>query len=207
MTSQKPHFKVGVDEAGRGCLAGPIFAAAVVLNPKRPIPELADSKALTPLQRESLEKQIKANALAFAIAYADVKEIDRRGIEWANRIVFTRAVKSLLRASPFLTCGDITVRIDGSRRALRLGLPQELIKGGDRFIDEISAAGILAKTARDRYVVSQMHTRFPQYGFDRHKGYATRQHYDALSKWGPSRVHRLSFNLRGYQEGADHPSA
>lgn len=192
----------GVDEAGRGCLAGPIYAAAVVLDPGLPIPGLADSKLLTADEREALEARIRRDALAWGVASASVREIDQRGIEWANRIAFTRAVRDLLRRAPHISPKSLLVQIDGNRTALRLGLPQEAIVDGDFLLPAVSAASILAKTARDRYVVEVMHARFPQYGFDRHKGYATPQHLRALSAWGPSPFHRMSFRVRALEATA-----
>lgn len=186
----------GVDEAGRGCLAGPIYAAAVVLDPNHPIEGLADSKALGPGRRFVLEQEIKRSALAYGIAFASVDEIDGRGIEWANRIAFTRSIRDLLRRFPSVDPEGLSVVIDGNRRAIRLGLRQETLIGGDRSEPAISAASILAKTARDRYAVEVMHRRFPQYGFDRHKGYATAFHIEQIAKWGPSPIHRMSFNVR-----------
>jgi len=187
------HRFVGVDEAGRGCLAGPIFAAAVILDPQAPIEGLADSKLLRPSAREALAQEIKAKALAWGVAMASVREIDGRGIDWANRIAFTRAVRDLLRRSPGIDACELLVLIDGTRPARRLGLRQETIVDGDRIHEPIAAASILAKTARDRYAVDVMHARYPQYGFDRHKGYGTREHLAALRKWGPSPFHRMSF--------------
>lgn len=192
----------GVDEAGRGCLAGPIFGAAVVLDQRRPIPDLADSKRLTPAAREKLFDEICDRALAFGIAFASEREIDDRGIEWANRMVFTRSVKALLRGNRFIDPKQVSVYIDGNRRAYRLGLVQYTIIGGDQIEPAIQAASILAKVSRDRYVLSHLHRSFPQYGFDRHKGYATKQHLLAIKKWGPTPFHRLSFRLPGGQEEA-----
>jgi len=189
-----PVHVCGVDEAGRGCLAGPIFAAAVILDPSQPIEGLADSKALSPERRFALEAEVKRRALAYGIASAGVKEIDRNGIDWSNRIAFTRAVRELLRRFPDVDPHSLLVLIDGTRPALRLGLAQVTVKGGDRSEPAISAASILAKTARDRYVVEVMHPRFPQYEFDRHKGYGTRSHIEAIRRWGPSPVHRMSFS-------------
>lgn len=191
----------GVDEAGRGCLAGPIFAAAVVLDPNSPIEGLADSKRLVESRRFALEGKIKRAALAYGIASASVYEIDRRGIEWSNRIAFTRAVRDLLRRFPNIDAQRLTVLIDGNRRAMRLGLRQRTVVGGDGLVPAIAAASILAKTARDRYVVEVMHRAFPQYAFDRHKGYATRAHLEQIAKWGPSPVHRVSFKFGQKGEG------
>lgn len=196
-------YYCGVDEAGRGSLAGPIFAAAVILDPARPIAGLTDSKSLSARRREELAEEIRSRALAVGIAWATVREIDTRGIEWANRIAFTRAVRALLRAAPSLEPKALRLRIDGNRPAWRLGLEQELIVGGDASVAEISAASILAKTARDRYVVERLHATYPHYGFDRHKGYATRLHREAILAWGPTPHHRRSFQLFGRPKGIE----
>lgn len=200
---RKAVYSCGVDEAGRGCLAGPLFAAAVILDPARPIAGLADSKRLSAKRREELSEEIRTHALGFGIAWATVREIDARGIEWANRIAFTRAVRALLRAAPQFDPSTLRLRIDGNRRAWRLGLEQELIVGGDASVAEISAASILAKTARDRFVVETVHPAYPHYGFDRHKGYATRLHREAILAWGPTPHHRRSFDLFGRSKGME----
>lgn len=196
-------WTVGVDEAGRGCLAGPIFAAAVLLDPERPIVELNDSKRLPPGTRERLSREIRERALAWGVAWATVREIDQRGIEWANRIAFSRAVRALLRRVPQVPPGRLVVYIDGTRRALRLGLPQVTVAGGDRTHAAIAAASILAKTARDRFVLETMHARYPQYGFDQHKGYATARHLEALRAWGPCPYHRMSFRPLAEASGGE----
>lgn len=204
MGREHAHLLVaGVDEAGRGCLAGPIFAAAVILDPEAPIEGLADSKVLTSSQREALALLIKERALAWGVAMATVREIDTRGIEWANRIAFTRAVRELLRRAPSVDPRALCVQIDGTRRAWRLGLKQVTIVDGDRTHAPIAAASILAKTSRDRYVIETMHARFPQYGFDRHKGYATAEHLAAIRAWGPSPFHRMSFRPLRQAAGED----
>mgnify|MGYP001248379321 CR=1 FL=1 len=194
---QGGQLSCGVDEAGRGCLAGPIFAAAVILDPRRPVEGLADSKSLSPVRREELFEEIRSKALAYGVAWATVKEIDARGIEWANRIAFSRAVRALLRSAPWIDRQALVLRIDGNRPALRLRIPQELIPGGDASVAEIAAASILAKCSRDRYVVRTLHAAYPEYGFDRHKGYATRAHREAIRTWGPTPHHRMSFCLAG----------
>lgn len=186
-------YVIGVDEAGRGCLAGPIFAAAVILPSPIGLAEISDSKRLTARQREIMAEEIKARALAWAVAWASPREIDRRGIDWANRIVFTRAIRQLQSFLP-LDRRRMHVLVDGVRPALRCPLPQTTIKRGDEQSLSIGAASILAKTSRDRYCVEIMHARYPQYGFDRHKGYATRDHKRALQEWGPSKEHRHSFS-------------
>lgn len=185
----------GVDEAGRGCLAGPLFAAAVILDKDRAISFLADSKHLSPKRREEIALEIREKALAFGIGVASWKEIDVRGIEWANRIAFSRAVRDLLKRNDNrINPKEIFVCIDGNRTALRLGIRQVTLPGGDKTVPEISAASILAKTSRDRWVIEYLHRRYPHFGFDAHKGYATKQHIAALQAWGPTPYHRQSFS-------------
>lgn len=174
----------GVDESGRGPLAGPVFAACVVLNPARPIEGLADSKTLSEQARDRLTVLIKENSLAWAISSASVREIDRLNILQASLLAMRRAVKSLS-----LVPGRVLV--DGNHRP-RLSYPVTAIVRGDSLVPEISAASIIAKTARDAEMVA-LHRRFPHYGFDRHKGYSTEQHIEALRIHGASVVHRRSF--------------
>lgn len=194
-------WRCGVDEAGRGSLAGPLFAAAVVLDPARPIDGLRDSKSLTPAERERLYDEIIGRALAYGIACATAREIVARGVEWANRIAFTRSVRAMLKRFPY-DPGRLIVQIDGNRRAHRLGLRQTLVVRGDQTVAEIAAASILAKVSRDRFVVDHLHPRFPQYGFDRHKGYATRAHRAALLAYGPTSEHRVSWRLMAEEVAA-----
>lgn len=187
-------FICGIDEAGRGCLAGPLFAAAVILDKTDPVSFLDDSKKLTPNRREHIADEIRQKALGFGIGIASVREIDERGIEWANRIAFTRAVRDLFKRNQVdIHKDNLLVCIDGTRSALRLGLSQLTIPGGDGIVPEISAASILAKTSRDRWVLENLHRRFPHFGFDSHKGYATKHHVTALRQWGPTPFHRQSF--------------
>jgi len=174
----------GVDEAGRGPLAGPIFAACVVLDPLRPVEGLADSKLLSAAQREQLATVIRERALCWAGAQASVEEIDTLNILRASLLAMQRAVDKL-------TLEPAEVLVDGNRcPALRF--PARAVVGGDRSVPEISAASILAKTARDAVMV-ELHRLYPDYGFDRHKGYPTRAHIDALRRCGVSPVHRRSF--------------
>lgn len=175
----------GVDEAGRGPLAGPVYAAAVILNPEFPISGLADSKRLSEKRREQLTLEIKERALSWAIARAEVEEIDRINILQASLLAMRRAVESL-------QCTPAEVLVDGSH-CPKLQIPVRAIVKGDSSVPEISAASILAKTARDADMMA-MHQQFPQYGFDRHKGYPTAQHMDALRKYGASIIHRVSFS-------------
>ncbi|MBA2659022.1 MAG: ribonuclease HII [Nitrosospira sp.] len=174
----------GVDEAGRGPLAGPVFAACVVLNPDYRIEGLADSKVLSEVQRNKLTLAIKTHSMAWAIASASVKEIDRINILQASLLAMKRAVESLSFVPD-------RVLVDGNHSP-RLRFPVSTVVRGDSLIPEISAASILAKTARDAVMVA-LHQRFPHYGFDRHKGYSTEQHIAALQVHGASSVHRRSF--------------
>ena len=174
----------GVDEAGRGPLAGPVVAAAVVLNPRKKIEGLADSKILTPIARERLFQEIRQKALAWSYARATVAEIDQLNILHATMLAMQRAVLRL-PITPEL------VLVDGNRCPL-LPYQSKAIIGGDAIEPAISAASIVAKVIRDRMmaVLDRFH---PQYGFKQHKGYGTKMHLEAISKHGPSRVHRRSF--------------
>lgn len=174
----------GVDEAGRGPLAGPVFAAAVILDAGRPIDGLADSKLLAPRERESRARDIRDRALAWAVASASVEEIDALNILRASLLAMERAV-ALLAVQPD------EVLVDGLHRP-RLTIPVRTIVKGDATVAAISAASILAKVARDDEMRA-LHRRHPQYGFDRHKGYPTRAHLAALREYGVSAVHRRSF--------------
>lgn len=174
----------GVDEAGRGPLAGPVYAAAVILAPNRPIDGLADSKKLSAKKRERLALEIRTHAIAWAIAEASVEEIDHLNILNATLLAMTRAVSRLVPQ-------PLEVLVDGNR-CPKLALPARAIIGGDATVAEISAASILAKTARDAFML-KLHAEYPQYGFDRHMGYGTALHMDALKMHGPSPCHRRSF--------------
>jgi ribonuclease HII len=174
----------GVDEAGRGPLAGPVYAAAVILDPARPIPGLADSKKLSAANREELDQAIRTHALAWALGIATVEEIDALNILQASLLAMQRAVASLTMA-PHLAL------VDGNR-APTLKCSVRTIVGGDATEPAISAASILAKVARDAEM-QVLHARYPGYGFDRHKGYPTAAHVEALNELGVSPVHRRSF--------------
>ncbi|MDP2793983.1 MAG: ribonuclease HII [Sulfurisoma sp.] len=189
----------GVDEAGRGPLAGPVYAAAVILDPLRPIAGLDDSKKLSERSRERLEIEIKQKALAWSVAFASVEEIDTLNILQATLLAMRRAVDGLaIRPTEAL--------IDGNR-CPRLDIPARAIIGGDATVAEISAASILAKTARDAEM-RRLHERFPQYGLDRHKGYGTAAHLAALAAHGPACFHRRSFApVRQLLEGNAPPGA
>ena len=174
----------GVDEVGRGPLAGAVVTAAVILDPGRPIAGLRDSKALTPARREALAEVIRAQALAWALGRAEVEEIDRLNILWATLLAMERAVLALP------VCPD-RVLVDGDR-CPAVPFPVEAVVGGDASVPCISAASILAKVTRDRELV-ELDALYPGYGFARHKGYPTREHLEALARLGPSPVHRRSF--------------
>jgi ribonuclease HII len=176
----------GVDEAGRGPLAGPVFAAAVILDPARPIEGLRDSKKLTEARRDELAPLIKAHALAWAIAECSHTEIDTLNILQATMLAMRRAVEQLA------TVPTIAL-IDGNRcPQLATHIRAHAVVEGDDKVHAISAASILAKTARDAALVA-LHATYPQYAFDQHKGYSTALHLARLREHGPSPVHRRSF--------------
>lgn len=174
----------GVDEAGRGPLAGPVVAAAVILDPDNPIDGLDDSKRLTARKREHLATQIRKSALAFSVAEASAEEIDEINILQATLLAMTRAV-SALAVTPE------NILVDGNRLP-RWPYRAEAVVGGDRLVPAISAASILAKTVRDAWAES-VHEQWPDYGFDRHKGYPTVAHLEAIRRFGILPVHRRSF--------------
>lgn len=174
----------GVDEAGRGPLAGPVIAAAVILDPARPLPGLRDSKQLSAPRRERLYGEIVATALAWSIGRAEVEEIDRINILQATLLAMQRAVTGLQPAAEFAV-------IDGNR-CPALPVPARAIVRGDSRVAAISAASILAKVARDREMV-ELDRRYPGYGLAQHKGYPSKAHIAALEVLGPSPQHRRSF--------------
>ncbi len=174
----------GVDEAGRGPLAGPVYAACVILGKDHCIEGLDDSKKLSASKRSLLAMAIKNHAKAWAIASASVKEIDQFNILRASLLAMKRAVESL-------TVIPDQVLVDGIHSPT-LSYPVRAIIRGDSLIPEISAASILAKTERD-LEMQRLHANFPYYGFDQHKGYPTRKHLVALERYGPSEIHRKSF--------------
>ena len=180
----RPVVIAGVDEAGRGPLAGPVVAAAVVLHPRRPVHGLADSKRLTARARARLDTIIRARAWSLAVASASVEEIEQFNILRASLLAMRRAVKAL---SPAPT----RVLVDGNR-VPDLDCEVRSIVSGDALVPEISAASIIAKVARDREMVC-LDRRYPEYGFASHKGYPTRAHRLALERHGPCPAHRRSF--------------
>lgn len=179
-----PGLVAGVDEAGRGPLAGPVVAAAVILDELNPIKGLADSKQLSAARRAALYDEIRARALCCSVAEASVQEIDTLNILHATMLAMRRAVQGL-RLKP------AKVLVDGNRLP-PLDVLAEAIVQGDAKVQAISAASILAKVTRDR-MLEALHAQHPQYGFDRHKGYGTAQHLAALRDHGPLPVHRRSF--------------
>ena len=184
MTQTPLALVCGVDEAGRGPLAGPVYAAGVILDPARPIRGLADSKQLTPERREVLAARIRERALAFAVASASVEEIDTLNILQATLLAMRRAVAGLALAPH-------EVVVDGNQSP-GVDFPTRTIVGGDATVRAISAASILAKTSRDAYMV-ELHALRPEYGFHQHKGYSTPEHLDALRRFGACEFHRRSF--------------
>jgi ribonuclease HII len=174
----------GTDEVGRGCLAGPVVAGAVMLHPDRHIPGVCDSKAVPAVERERLYDEILAHAVAWAVAAADPAEIDRINIHQASLRAMQRAIL-MLAPLPDIVLVD-------AFRVPDLPMAQRGVLHGDRRCSAIAAASIVAKVTRDRMML-ELHSRDPRYGFDRHKGYATADHLDAVARFGYSDVHRRSF--------------
>jgi ribonuclease HII len=178
----------GVDEAGRGALAGPVVAAAVVVAPEDASAVLwgrvRDSKLLTPAQREALEPEIQARALAWAVAAADAATVDRIGIAGASRLVMQQAIAALQPPPDYLLVDWV--------RLPQVPIPQRSQPKADRDIVSVAAASILAKVQRDRWMVA-LDEQYPQYGFAGHKGYGAASHLAALDRWGPCPEHRRSF--------------
>ena len=183
--TQETTWVCGVDEAGRGPLAGPVFAASVILGSNYLIQGLKDSKLLSEKKRQSLSLLIKQQAKAWSIASASVNEIDQLNILQASLLAMKRAVEKLpIAPTVVLVDGKQLPRLDGDIRA---------IVNGDRLVPEISAASILAKTARDTEMI-KLHEHFPAYGFNQHKGYPTQAHFEAIQKYGICEIHRKSFS-------------
>ena len=189
MPSDRELLTCGVDEAGRGPLAGPVYAAAVILDPKRRVNGLDDSKVLDARRREVLAARIKERAIAWSIAFSTVEEIDRLNIFHASMLAMRRAVAGLCVPPKHAL-------IDGNSRPPGLACPATAIVDGDAKEKCISAASILAKTARDSEMTA-LHDKYPQYGFDKHKGYGTPEHLEALGRVGPCEIHRKSFYAVG----------
>ncbi len=189
----------GLDEAGRGALFGPVFAAAVVLDPDRPIRGLDDSKELTPERREVLAPRIRERAIAWAVAAADAFEIDRFNILQAARLAMRRAVQQLRAPCDYLLVDAVKVDV---------ALPQKALIHGDALCFSIAAASILAKVARDA-ALTEWDRVFPEYGLAHNKGYSTPEHIEALERIGPTTLHRFSFepvrNVSKYQAWTGYP--
>ena len=177
-------FVAGVDEVGRGCLAGPVVAAAVILDSERPIAGLRDSKKLTPHRREELALEIKEKALAWSVAEVGPEVIDEINILQATLMAMKRAVEGLKISPDF-------VRVDGNRLPHWKWMSEAIVKGDD-LVPEISAASIIAKTTRDACMV-KMSERYPQYGFEHNVGYGTEDHIQALKACGVTPIHRKTF--------------
>jgi ribonuclease HII len=186
----------GVDEAGRGPLAGPVVAAAVILDPEHPIAGLADSKKLSASRRARLEREIQAHALCWAVGRAEVEEIDRINILQASLLAMQRAVAAL-------SVQPGRVLVDGNQ-CPRLPMAVEAVVKGDQTVAAISAASILAKEARDRELV-ELDTRYPGYGLAAHKGYPTKTHLEALQRLGVTEVHRRSYGPVARLLGGEKP--
>lgn len=187
MKSLRMHHETllaGVDEVGRGPLAGPVVAAAVILDPAKPIEGLADSKKLSEKKREQLAEQIREHAMAWSLGRAEVEEIDRINILQASLLAMQRAVEGL-------TVTPHKALVDGNKLP-RLSCPAEAIVGGDNTVEVISAASIIAKVARDREMV-ELDAIYPGYGLAKHKGYPTKQHVEALRTLGVTPIHRRTF--------------
>lgn len=178
----------GIDEAGRGPLAGAVYAAAVILNPERPIAGLADSKKISEAKRNALTIEIKAHALAWGIASVSAQEIDEINILQASMLAMQRAYLAMV--NDFAMHATL-IQVDGNRRP-KFDLPCEAIVKGDSKVAEISAASILAKTARDASLL-ELDTQYPQYGFAQHKGYPTALHLERLAEFGVTAEHRRSY--------------
>ena len=175
----------GVDEVGRGPLAGPVYAAAVILPYDHQIVGITDSKKLSPRKRELLAEQIKQEALCWSLGVASVTEIDKFNIREATLLAMSRAIKKLSLKPDF-------VKIDGNSLPKLTGYHLEAVIKGDLTVEVIGAASIVAKVARDN-LMDRYALRYPEYGFDQHKGYGTAKHLAALKKYGPSPLHRRSF--------------
>ena len=180
----RSEYVAGVDEVGRGPLAGAVFAAAVILNPLSSIEGLRDSKILTVKKRAALDLEIRSKAVAFCVAEASVEEIDRLNILWASMLAMKRAVAGL-------SLQPDSALVDGNR-VPSLSCPAQYVIGGDDKITAIAAASIIAKVARDR-AMEALDDQYPEYGFARHKGYPTRHHLAVLPRLGPTPIHRMSF--------------
>ncbi|WP_285906706.1 ribonuclease HII [Pseudodesulfovibrio pelocollis] len=190
LQTQHPQASIaGIDEAGRGCLAGPVVAGACILPETYDLPGLTDSKKLTAARRETLYPLIREQAVAWAVGVSWPGEIDRVNILQATFLAMGRAVRALKVSPCFLRIdGDKTIPV----HALGLSVPQEWVVGGDGTVPAISAASVLAKTFRDRLMI-KLGQRYPGYGLEKHMGYGTQVHLEAIIRLGPCPMHRLTF--------------
>lgn len=178
----------GVDEVGRGCFAGPVVVGAVIFSPDSFIPDgLADSKLLTARERQLLDAQIRKQAVTFAIGEVGVPIINKVGIGQATQMAFRQAIKHLLKSPDFILIDAFYISHLNRKR-------QQAVKNGDKICSSIAAASIVAKVYRDQ-LMRKLHTKYPQYHFDQHKGYGTKLHQSAIKQYGLSKEHRMSFNL------------
>lgn len=182
----------GVDEAGRGPLAGPVYAAAVILRPEEPVAGVNDSKKLSEKKREQLFEEICTHAAAWAVACASVEEIEQHNILQATFLAMRRAVEALPIVPAYIL-------VDGNRLPSGLPAPAEAVVKGDALSASIAAASILAKVSRDRYL-RELDRQYPAYGFSKHKGYGTRAHMDAIRAYGVTPAHRPSFLKKLWKE-------
>lgn len=184
-------YVCGIDEVGRGSFAGPVAVGAVIF-PKnfQMIEGLADSKLLKPRQRERLAKEIKEKALAWAVSEISVTKINQLGIGGAVQMAFRKSIKLLSKSPDFILIDAFYIKHLNRKR-------QRPVKDGDKICASIAAASIVAKVQRDKFM-KHLHKKYPQYGFAKHKGYGTKQHQDAIKKFGLSRIHRKSFNLQKF---------
>ncbi len=196
---KKKNIICGTDEAGRGPLAGPVVAAAVILPSDFPFDKLNDSKKLTEREREEAERIIKEKALAYSVSVIEHTVIDRINILASSLLGMKKASEEVFASHPF----DILL-CDGNKTP-SVPFPVEAVVKGDALIHEIMAASILAKCERDR-IMTEAGRIWPQYGFEKHKGYPTKLHYDAIEKYGPCPIHRLSFKLYRDDERPDEPT-
>ena len=178
-------FIAGVDEAGRGALAGPLVAAAVILPPHFDLDGIEDSKLLTPLQRERAYDRVVEEAEAWSVCRVTPSRIDRSGLHRANMALLRKAVRGLAVTPEFVLSDGFPLR--------RMPVPCLSLKKGDVVTGSVAAASVIAKVTRDR-IMERYHRRFPQYGFDRNRGYGTQGHWEALWRFGPCPIHRHSFN-------------
>lgn len=189
--SKKYRYVCGLDEVGRGCFAGPVVVGAVIFSPNVKLPEgIADSKLLTSNKREKLAIQIKKAALAWSIGEISVTDINKHGIGKATQMAFRKALRLCSVQADFVLIDAFYVERFNKKR-------QKPVKDGDKICVSISAASIIAKIYRDE-LMQKLHQKYPQYGFAKHKGYGTKEHQDAIKKYGLCPLHRKSFNLNRF---------